>query len=406
LAAAAALARRRFRVQVLERSSGVGASWRVRYEGLRLNSLGWLSQLPGLPGGWGPRHYPDREEWVAYLERYARCEGLDIRFGTEVQRIDRSGEDWRMLTTQGPMLARRVVVATGMDRVPAIPPWPGRESFAGTLLHSAAFENAAPFRGQDVLVVGANNSGTEIALLLSRGGAARVRLSMRTPPTVLTRFWLGFPAHVFTLLLDRLPTALADSLGRLAQRSMFGDLRRYGIGTPLLGMKSNVEQRGLGPAVDSGFVAAVKSGQIELVSAVERFERGEVVLADRCRVRPKAIVAATGYERGLEPLVGHLRVLDAMGWPLVHGCETLPGAPNLHFIGFRAKLAGPLHQMGRDAEKLARALARQRRGPEMRHRRTGRPKLSARDAFVSRAYQGFARSRTPRRPWLRWPRGA
>ena len=77
-----------------------------------------------------------------------------------------------------------MVVATGYDRVPRVPDWPGRDTFTGELLHGSAFRNADPYRGRDVLVVGAGNTGTEIATRLV-DSAARVRVSFRTPVNIM-----------------------------------------------------------------------------------------------------------------------------------------------------------------------------------------------------------------------------
>jgi cation diffusion facilitator CzcD-associated flavoprotein CzcO len=109
------LKRKHVRALVLDRGVSPGASWHARYEGLRLNSVGWISRLPGLRGGWGLRHYPTREEWIAYLERYVRHHQLEIRFGAEIARIESDGEGWRVELADETIPARCVVVATGYD---------------------------------------------------------------------------------------------------------------------------------------------------------------------------------------------------------------------------------------------------------------------------------------------------
>jgi cation diffusion facilitator CzcD-associated flavoprotein CzcO len=100
---------------------------------------------------------------------------------------------WMVCTTGPTLHARHVVVATGDDRAPYVPAWPGIERFSGGLLYSARYRNAEPFRGQDVLVVGTGNSGAEIAVDLVEGRAASVRISVRTPPNIVPRVVLGIP---------------------------------------------------------------------------------------------------------------------------------------------------------------------------------------------------------------------
>jgi hypothetical protein len=72
------------------------------------------------------------------------------------------------------------------------------------------------------------------------------------------------------------------------------------------------------------------------------------------------VIAATGYLRALEPLVGHLGILDARGLPLAHGARTHPAAPRLHFIGYSNPIGGNLRQTAIDARKIAKAVRRTR----------------------------------------------
>ncbi|CAM5451030.1 Putative flavoprotein involved in K+ transport OS=Streptomyces violarus OX=67380 GN=FHS41_006606 PE=4 SV=1 [Streptomyces violarus] len=97
---------------------------------------------------------------------------------------------------------------------------------------------------------------------------------------------------------------------------------------------------------------------MEVVAAVEGFEDGKVVLADGTRLSPDAVVAATGYTRALEGLVGHLDVLDARGRPVVQGPRSPRTAPGLYFTGFTNPISGMLREMAIDAVRIAKAIAR------------------------------------------------
>jgi len=92
-----------------------------------------------------------------------------------------------------------------------------------------------------------------------------------------------------------------------------------------------MSERQQAPAYDSGFVRLLNARQIEIVSAVAGFDGPDVLLADDTRIQPEAVIAATGYRRGLEPLVGHLRVLGENGIPLVCGGDEHPSAPGLFY---------------------------------------------------------------------------
>jgi len=86
-----------------------------------------------------------------------------------------------------------------------------------------------------------------------------------------------------------------------------------------------------------------------------------VILEGGGRIQPDAVIAATGYARGLENLVGHLGVLDARGAPLTHGASTHPQAPGLYFIGYSNPISGNLREIAKDARRIAKALRRPRR---------------------------------------------
>jgi len=358
LGAAACLRRAGHDTLILERSDRVAASWRSRYAALRLNTPGWMSTLPGYRAS--VRRYgefPSRDEWIRYLEDYSANHGLAIRFDTEVRRVERPDGAWRVETSGDAVEADAVVIAIGFDHDPYLPDWPGLEDFRGELIHAAAYRDPAPYRGTDVLVVGPGVTGSEVAHLIAVGGAARVRVACRTPPHIVRRKWLGLPVQVPGVALHHLPLRVADRVGALTERMISGDLSRYGLPRPPVGPATALAERHQSPLFDDGFVDSVKAGRIEIVAAVEGFDWDDVLLADGSRIQPDAVIAATGYRRGLEPLVGHLGVLDDKGTPLVFGGRQHPSARGLFFTGYRTELSGQMRLMRFDARSIARALS-------------------------------------------------
>lgn len=109
---------------------------------------------------------------------------------------------------------------------------------------------------------------------------------------------------------------------------------------------------------DVGLIAAVRKGKVEPVAAVESFDGPKVQLTDGTSADPDVVIAATGFQRGLEDLVGGLGVLDDSGRPLVHGGRTHPDAHGLYFIGYTNPLSGMLRELSTDAEKIAKAVAK------------------------------------------------
>lgn len=360
LAAAAALREQGVRAVVLEKSADVGASWRRHYDRLHLHTTRRWSALPGLPMPRRFGRWVSRDDVVRYLEKYAEHHELEVVTGVEVSRIDRAadGTGWRLTATGGRELTgRAVVVATGYNHTPRIPDWSGRDTFTGELLHASAYRNPAPYAGQDVLVVGVGNTGAEIAVDLVEGGAARVRLAVRTVPHIVRRSTAGWPAQATGILVRRLPVALVDRAGGLMARVAVPDLAEQGLPRPDTGLYSRVKDGAI-PVQDVGLIDAVKGGRVVPVAAVESFDEDAVVLADGTRITPDTVIAATGYLRALEPLVGHLGVLDARGRPVAHGGRTPKQAPGLYFTGFTNPISGMFREMALDAQKIAKRLAR------------------------------------------------
>jgi cation diffusion facilitator CzcD-associated flavoprotein CzcO len=363
LSAATALQKRGFETLTLESSDRIGASWRSRYEELRLNSWRAMSNLQGYRMPLSAGRHPTRDDFVAYLERYTAHNQLNVRFNTNLTGVDRAGDLWRLETSTHTYLARYLVIATGWDVVAVMPDWLGKEGFTPELIHSSEFRGARAYRGREVLIVGAGNSGVDIAGHLIAGGA-NVTMSMRTPPNLSNADFLGIPGQpLLVLIADHLPMRLADFNFSMIQRLAFGDLTRFGIPRAPEGPYANFHHHFRNPAVDNGFVAALKQGLAYVVGEVQRLEASEVVLVDGERLRPDAVICATGFRRGLEPLVGHLGVLRPDGVPFAYkGAPEHPAAPRLYFAGMWGQFSGQIRLGPIHARRIARAAARHRAG--------------------------------------------
>jgi cation diffusion facilitator CzcD-associated flavoprotein CzcO len=274
-----------------------------------------------------------------------------------VRCLERNGDAWKVETDGTSLHVRQVVVATGYNRTPVRPDWPGQDAFGGDVRHASAYTNPDKYRGKDVLVVGAGNTGAEIAADLAESGAGAVWLAVRTPPNVVTRQLGPIPTTLLAISMDFSPAWLADPLNRLLQRIFVGDLTRYGLPAARSGVVTQMRATGVTPTIDVGLIAELRAGRITPVAALTRFDGDEAVLADGTRLAPDAVIAATGYTTGLAPMVGHLGVLDDRGRPLTNGAKA--GAPGLRFVGLTNPLKGLLFQINLDARSTARAIARE-----------------------------------------------
>jgi len=330
-------------------------SWRNRYDNFRLNTNGYLSHLPGQRIPLNAGRWPTKEDMVGYFDSYVRRQNIRLALGSEVNRIERAAEGWRVDTSQGDIRASAVVLATGRYRTPAIPPWPGLSQFGGEVVHSVDFRNAWPFRDRRILVVGAGNSAADIAVQLADNGARKVWLAVRTPPHLVRRAIGPIPSDIFLELFARVPARIVDPVIARLNRLLLGDVSVYGFGRPPLGLKATVEQRGRIPTLADELLNVVRGRRIDVVAAVAELESERVVLADGTGITPDVIIAATGFDPDLDGLVGHLGVLDEHGNPPGGFASDMGGG--MFAIGYGIPPSGPLRAIRLAATPLACQIA-------------------------------------------------
>jgi cation diffusion facilitator CzcD-associated flavoprotein CzcO len=353
VSAALSLKDRGLRPVLLDRADGVAASWRSRYDRLKLNTGRQFSHLPGRRYPPGTPLFPTRDDVVDHLERHAHEDGIDVLLGTAVSRIDRNHGGWRLTTSNGDIDASQVVLATGYLHTPVVPQWPG--TFSGDVVHSSQYRNPTPYKGKRVLVVGSGSSGMEIAYDLSTGAAEKVWLSVRTPPNLLPRNGpAGLPNDVISIPLYHLPARIADRIAASARRQAFGDLTAFGLPLPTEGPFARAHRLHVAPSIlYADVIDAVREKAVEIVSAVTAFDLDHVVLSDGRRIRADVVICATGYHPNLAESVGHLAVLTPQGLPIA--LAPTPAATGLYFHGLlsRPSLIG---YVGRQSRALARRI--------------------------------------------------
>jgi len=351
LAAAGALRHVGIESVLLEQDPAIGGTWARRYDRLHLHTVRRHSGLPHHPIASDLGRYLSRDEYVAYLQDYARHFDLRIVNGYTVESIHRGRDsrlEWEISSAADSWRARAVILATGHYRIPRWPAVPGRDGFRGKFGHSVAYRNASAYVGKRVLVVGAGNSGAEIATDLVEHGASFVAISIRTPPPIVPRDPFGRPVQETGRLLSLLPPRLADRIARLTARLVLGDLVRHGL--PAADWRPYSDRRV--PVIDVGFVRVLKARRVQIRPALASLTATQAVYVDGSAEPFDAIIAATGFTTGLDTLIGSPTVLDAAGEPLAASGETT-SEPGLYFIGYTHSLRGHLFEANLASRKLA-----------------------------------------------------
>jgi len=350
LAAAAELQKVGYAVIVIDKADSVGSSWSHHYDRLHLHTARTMSSLPGKPMPKKYGRWVARDDFREYLADYAKQ--LDVRLGVTASSVSKK-DRWTVETSIGTLEADALVIATGYNHTAKIPDWPGLKGYKGRVVHSSEYRNPAALNAKHVLVVGPGNSGAEIAADLAGEGIA-VTLAVRTPPNIVRREVLGIPTQSLTLSTYPLPTKIADKVARGMQILTVGDLSKHGLQKAPRGIFSQQAEDDVTPTIDVGLIDALKAGKITVVAAVQSFTKDAVELADGSTVTADVVLVATGFQRGLEPLVGDLGVVAPGGRPLINADEQLPGLEGLFFLGYSNPITGNIRQVAIDAKKIAR----------------------------------------------------
>lgn len=156
------------RFVILDAHERVGDAWRRRWDSLRLFTTARYNALPGMPFPAPPASYPTKDEAADYLEAYAERFHLPVATGVEVDRVSRRGQVFDVVAGERTFSAENVVVATGASHTPRVPGFADQLDPSICQLHSSAYRNPSQLQDGGVLVVGAGNSGAEIALEVSQ----------------------------------------------------------------------------------------------------------------------------------------------------------------------------------------------------------------------------------------------
>jgi len=320
------------RFVILEANPRVGDTWRKRWDSLRLFSLPKYASLPGWPIQ--TKVPPTKDEMADYLESYARHFSLPVRTGVRTQRLARHGDGFVLHTSAGDLFADHVVLATGGYVEPYVPTFADELDPDIRQLHSVQYRNPSQFADGEVLIVGAGNSGAEIALDAIKSGH-RTWLAGRHPGQVPIRIDAPQAKYVVPVImfLFRRVLTLNTPMGRKAR----GPAVEHG--TPLVRTK----------------VEDLDSAGVSRIPRIASVQEGKPVITDGQTLDPKTVVWCTGFRPDYSWI--ELPIVGTDGHP-VHDRGVSPER-GLFFMGLEFQFSAAsstIQGLDQDAKYLMRWL--------------------------------------------------
>jgi putative flavoprotein involved in K+ transport len=336
------LARRGQKFVILETNERVGDSWRARWDSLKLFSPGRFDGLDGLPFPGDKHAFPTKDAMGDYLESYARHFKLDVRTDSKVTSLRREGDEYVVQARSTTFVAANVVIAMASYQKPRVPEFAADLDKSIVQMHSSDYRNLRQLRPGGVLLVGAGNSGSEIAMETVRGGH-ETWISGRHPghipwdiKSIVARTLVLRP--LFRFVFHRVLT-MGTPIGRKVRPAMISK------GGPLIRVKPN----------------DMTAAGVHRVGRTVAVQDRKPVLDNGEMLDVANVIWSTGYHTGHDWV--ELPIFDDHGEP--HQTRgVVNGEPGMYFVGLHflyAMSSSMIHGVGRDADYVANVIAKRDR---------------------------------------------
>ena len=348
--------------EIFEKHSEAGGVWDMKnpgtpmYRNAHFISSKTKSGFAGFPMPDNFPDYPSNAQILSYIRAFAREKGLypHIRFSTAVKNAERMEGGWRLHTSDGkPEEFTHLIAAPGTNWAPNRAEIPG--DFSGEVIHSVEYKTPDQLNGKRVLVVGAGNSGCDIACDAARS-ADTAFISMRRGYHFVPKHIFGIPADVFASTGPKLPI--------WAQQLIFGALLRIMVGnTARLGLpKPDHKLLESHPILNDQILHHLRHGDISVRRGVERFDGNGVIFTDGTREEIDLVILATGYDWPI-PFLDRSALTWENARPELYLNVFAPGDERLFVMGFLETNGGIYDALNDTADLVARAIKAQAGDP-------------------------------------------
>ncbi|XP_038878088.1 probable indole-3-pyruvate monooxygenase YUCCA10 [Benincasa hispida] len=348
---------------ILEREDCSVPLWRkYSYDRLRLHLPNRFCHLPGMPFPSSTPDYIPKANFLDYLDRYATTFGIRPLYRRNVEAAEFHHEErkWKVRAKNldngeiEEFSGGYFVVASGETAEPHTPAVEGIQRFGGGVMHSTKYKSGKGFEGKNVLVVGAGNSGMEIALDLSLH-AANTSIIIRSPVHLLSR---GMVKLALDMLKYNLPIWFVDSLMGMLSKLVYGDLTKFGIKKPAEGPMFMKVKYGKYPIIDAGVIQQITSRKIQVLpTEISNIEGNNVLFKNGKSYPFDNIIFCTGFKRSTNKwLKGDDYLLNDDGLPKPSFPNHWKGKNGLYCVGLSRR---GLYGSNLDAQNVAKDISSQ-----------------------------------------------
>jgi putative flavoprotein involved in K+ transport len=330
---------------ILDASKRIGDSWRERWDSLRLFTPARYDGLDGMPFPASAHSFPTKDEMADYLQSYAKRFKLSVRSGIRVDGLSRVGERFLITAGEKRFEANHVVVAMSDYQRPKVPVFAKELDPAIVQLHSCEYRNLSQLRDGAVLIAGAGNSGSEIAMEVSRKhsvwmsgrdtGHLPFRIASKAGRHILVPLVLKFIFHrVLTI---------RTFIGRKARPNLVG------VGGPLIRVMPK----------------DLASAGVKRIPKVIGVKDGMPLLEDQQVLNVTNVIWCTGFHPGFSWI--DLPIFEKS--EPIHRGGVIPSIPGIYFCGLHflyAMSSGMVHGVGRDAKRIVDTIAQRARKMKVR----------------------------------------
>ncbi len=340
---------------LFERHTNVGGIWDPEnpgspmYESAHFISSKYTSYFYGYPMPDSYPDYPDYRQLRDYIRAFAHVFGLydHVTLGNGVAHAALRDGQWEVTLDDGQRRSyTHLVCANGVTWHPSLPHYPGQDTFTGEIRHSSSYRYPQEFTGKRVLIVGAGNSGVDIACDAARNAAAAF-LSVRRGYRFIPKHVFGVPVDVFINHGGQPPAGITvpEDPGELID-ALVGDLTRYGLPKPDHAVLASH------PIVNDQIIHHLSHGDIAAKGDLSGFRGGLALFADGSEEEIDLVLFATGYSYAI-PYVDKNLFTWKQGHPQLYLNMFSRETDNLYALGFIEFADAAYHRFDEMAQLIA-----------------------------------------------------